>query len=138
MLNPEELYVMDLNALREDLYRMGNGASPNFPEARAFIDCKVVDRGGIKIVLADGNGFSAFNRITRIMKVRGKNIWRIRKGSPLPEGLKLVKDLTSKDHFMLAPSVDMPVRKYLGLLEELATNPLVSVKLTAKEISDAK
>jgi hypothetical protein len=79
MLNPEDLFVMGLDALHEDLYRMGSATSPNFSEARGLVDCLVVDRGGIKMVVANGNGFSAFNRVTAAMKARGKNIWRIKK-----------------------------------------------------------
>jgi hypothetical protein len=134
MLNPEDLFVMDLDSLREDLYRMGNSTSPNFSEARGLIDCLVVDLDGIKMVVANGNGFSAFNRITQVMKSRGKNVWKIKKGSPLPEGIKLVKDLTNAGHFMLAPTTNMPFKKFLGLLEEIATDSQVSVKLTPEEI----
>ena len=53
MVSPEDLYVMDLDALHEDLYRMGNATSPNFNEERLFIDCRVIDR--------NGSGFSAFS-----------------------------------------------------------------------------
>jgi len=134
MLNPEDLFVMDLDSLREDLYRMGNSTSPNFSEARGLIDCLVVDLDGIKMVVANGNGFSAFNRITQVMKSRGKNVWKIKKGSPLPEGINLVKDLTNASHFMLAPTTNMPFKKFLGLLEEIATDSQVSVKLTPEEI----
>jgi len=134
MLNPEDLFVMDLDSLREDLYRMGNSTSPNFSEARGLIDCLVVDLDGIKMVVANGNGFSAFNRITQVMKSRGKNVWKIKKGSPLPEGINLVKDLTNTGHFMLAPTTNMPFKKFLGLLEEIATDAQVSVKLTPEEI----
>lgn len=138
MLNPEDLYVMDLDALREDLYRMGNSASPNFSEARGLVDCLIVDRAGIKIVVANGNGFSAFNQITAAMKARGKNVWRINKGSQLPAGISLVKDLTNPGHYMLAPANDMPFKKFLGLLEELAIDPRVSVKLLPQEIINAR
>ncbi len=72
------------------------------------------------------------------MKSEGKNVWKIRKGSALPEGIKLVKDLTNPIHFMFAPANNMPFKKFLGLLEELATNPLASVKLTPQEIKDAR
>jgi len=49
-------------------------------------------------------------------------------------GIKLVKDLTNEGHFMLAPAKDMPFKKFLGLLEEMATTPELSVKLTPQEI----
>ena len=60
MVSPEDLYVMDLDALHEDLYRMGNATSPNFNEERLFIDCRVIDRNGIKVVLAGGKRLLGF------------------------------------------------------------------------------
>jgi hypothetical protein len=128
---------MDLNALHEDLYRMGNASSPNFSEARGMTDCLVVDRNGIKIVIANGNGFSAFNRVTAVMKARGKNIWRINKGSMLPLEIRIVKDQTSPGHYMLAPAKDMPFKKFLGLLEEMAATPGIAVKMSLQEINNA-
>ncbi len=137
MSNPEDLYMTDLNALREDLYRMGDAASPNFSEDRGLRDCQVVDRDGIKVVIANGRGFSAFNRITELMRTK-KSIWRIRKGSALPDEIRLVKDMSNPGPYMLAPVNDMPFKKYLGALEEMATNPLVSSKLTAQEVQNAR
>lgn len=137
MIAPEDLYITNLTALEQDLYRIGNASSPSFGEQRAFKDLVVRDQGGIKMVVANGNGYSALNRITVRMKLE-KHIWKIRKGSALPEGIKLVKDLTNPIHFMLAPAKDMPLKKYLGLLEELATNPLAAVKMTQQEIKDAR
>jgi len=48
-------------------------------------------------------------------------VWKIKKGVQLPIGLKLVKDIRvgHKGHYMIAPSKNMPLKKYLGLLEEL-------------------
>ncbi len=129
---------MGLSSLHEDLYRMGSSSSPNFSEARVLIDCLIVDCDGIKIVIANGNGFSAFNRIIAPMKVRGKNVWRINKGSPIPADIRLIKDLTDPGHYMLAPANDMPLKKFLGLLEEMATNPRVCVKLSPQEIFNAR
>ena len=137
MLNPEDIFVMDLDALHEDLYRMGNTTSPKFNEARAMIDCRVVDRSGIKTVVANGNGFSAFNRIIPLMRRPGSSVWRIKKGSVLPSGLRLVKDLTNEGHYMLAPTSDMPLKKFLGLLEEIAMNPLMASRMTTHEVNNA-
>lgn len=137
MSNSEDLYVMDLNALHEDLYRMGNAASPNFSEDRGLRDCQVVDRDGIKVVIANGRGFSAFNRMTALMRTK-KNIWRIKKGSRLPSESRLVKDSSNPGHYMFAPACNMPFKKYLGALEEMATNPHVSSKMTPQEVQNAQ
>lgn len=66
---------------------------------------------------------------------KGAKIWRIKKGTPLPHDLRLVKDLTRKGHYMLAPAVDMPLGKFLGLLEEIASNPAFASKLSPQEIA---
>ena len=50
-----------------------------------------------------------------------KKIWKIRKGVSLPAELKLVKDNRPghEGHYMIAPAKNMPLKKYLGALEEL-------------------
>ncbi len=39
---------------------------------------------------------------------------------------------------MIVPASDMPLLKYLGLLQEIAANPLITDKVTTKEIQDAR
>ena len=75
----------------------------------------------MEIVIANGNGFSAFGHLTKIMKKPGKKIWKIKKGAKLSPELRLVKDMrpANKGHYMIAPAEDMPLKKYLGFLEEL-------------------
>lgn len=55
------------------------------------------------------------------MRKPGKKIWKIRKGVPISEELTLVKDRRPghEGHYKIAPSRNMPLRKYLGILEEL-------------------
>jgi len=138
VVNPEDLYIMDINTLHEDLYRMGNSCSPSFSENRGLKDCFVSNEDGINIVYANGNGFSAFNSVTPLMKKKGKNVWRIKQGASL-EGLSLVKDMRPdhKGHYMLAPVDKMPFMKYLGLLEEFGSDVSKCVKLTPEEIKNA-
>ena len=138
MLSPEEVYVMDLDALHTDLYRMGNATSPNFSEGRGLRDCRTYEKFGIKFVVADVNGFSDFDKIIAAMRRPGIHVWKIKKNSPLPTGLRLAKDLTNPGHYMLVPTNDMPLKKYLGLLEEIAANPQITEKLTTQEIQNAR
>lgn len=137
MVNIEDLYIMDVDNLHEDLYRMGNATSPSFSEERGIRDCLIVEIDGIKVVKANGNGFSAFNCITATMKRKGKNVWKIRKGAKL-DGIRVVKDMrpSHKGHYMLAPEKDMPFKKYLGILEELGVDKAKCVKLTQAEIAN--
>ena len=74
MLNREDIFVMGLDSLHEDLYRMGNASSPKFTETHSLIDCPVVNTAGIRTVIANGNGFSAFNHITSAMKTQANSI----------------------------------------------------------------
>lgn len=121
MIAMEDLYVMDVTEFTKDLYRMGNATWPAFTEDRARVDVVITKQDGIEIVVANGNGFSAFDHLTKIMKKPGKKVWRIKKGAALPSELKLVKDNRPghEGHYMIAPSKNMPLKKYLGALEEL-------------------
>lgn len=100
---------------------MGNGTWPAFTEDRARTDIVIIKQDGIETVQANGNGFSAFDHLTQIMKKPGKKIWRIKKGAQIPSELKLVKDKRPghEGHYMIAPANNMPLKKYLGALEEL-------------------
>jgi hypothetical protein len=140
MIAIEHLFILDVLAFTEHIYRMGNATWPNFSEDRARKDLFIrrTDRG--EVVAANGNGFSAFNFLTDTMRKPGQKVWRINRGTPLPEGLVLVEDRRpgNKGHFMLAPKQEMPLKKYLGLLEELGMNRGCVQLLTAQEIQNAK
>lgn len=139
MINNEDLYIYDVTAFTENLYRMGNSTWPAFTEERAKSDVLIVKINGVDVVMANGNGFSAFNYLTSIMKRPGKSIWRIKKHAKMPQGLMLVKDLRPghEGHFMIAPEKQMPLKKYLGLLEELGMDRVRVVKLSVVEIKNA-
>lgn len=138
MINNEDLYIYDVAAFTENLYRMGNSTWPAFTEERAKSDVLIQKINGIDVVIANGNGFSAFNYLTPIMKRPGKTIWRIKKNAQIPQGLKLVKDLRPghEGHFMIAPEKQMPLKKYLGLLEELGMDRIRVVRLSAVEVKN--
>lgn len=124
MIATEDLYIMDVTEFTKELYRMGNAEWPAFTEERVRIDVVIVQREGVEIVVANGNGFSAFDHLTAIMKRPGKKIWKIRKGASLPAGLKLVKDRRTghQGHYMIAPAHDMSLEKYLALMKQLGLN----------------
>lgn len=97
---------------------MGNARWPNFSEVRARADAPISIQNGVEVVTANGNGFSASDKITTVMQQPGKKVWRIKKGAALPPELVLVKDLRPKHqgHYMIAPAKTMPLKKYLGAL----------------------
>lgn len=94
---------------------------------------------GIEKVIANGNGFSAFDHLTKIMQKPGKKVWRIKKNAIIPKELRVVKDMRKghEGHYMLAPAENMALKKYLGVLEELGLDRSKVVKLTVQEIANA-
>jgi hypothetical protein len=139
MIAREDLYIMDVGEFTKDLYRMGNATWPAFTEDRARVDVVIIPQDGIETVIANGNGFSAFDHLTKIMLKPGKKVWRIRKGAALPNELSLVKDKRSghEGHYMIAPAYTMPLKKYLGALEELGLDRSRVQRVTKKELSNA-
>ena len=125
MIAPEDLYILDVTEFAKDLYRMGNARWPNFGEDRARVDVPIAVQNGVEVAIANGNGFSASDKITKTMQKPGKKVWKIKKGARLPDEIVIVKDLRPgyDRHYMLAPSKNMPLRKYLGALEELGMDP---------------
>lgn len=92
---------------------------------------------GVESVVANGNGFSAFDHITSIMKNPTKKIWKMKAGTPLDERIRLVKDLRRghEGHYMLAPAENMPLEDYLQIFVDLAKDtthcvPLFEAKAT--------
>jgi len=139
MIAKEDLYIMDVGEFTTDLYRMGNAKWPKFDEERARSDVIITKKDGIDTVIANGNGFSAFDHLTRVMRKPGKKIWRIKKGAMIPNELRLVQDKRPghDGHYMLAPAYSMPLKKYLGILEELGLDRQKVVRLAPQEISNA-
>lgn len=139
MITPENLYIMDVAEFTKDLYRMGNATWPNFSEARAKVDVIITKVDNIDMVVANGNGFSAFDHLTKVMKKPGKKIWKISKGSSLPKELKIVKDLRPghSGHYMIAPAETMTLKKYLGVLEELGLDRSKVQLVTNMELENA-
>lgn len=138
MIAEKDLYIMDIDEFTKGLYRMGNATWPNFGEDRARIDVVVIDKDGIDTVIANRNGFSAFDHLTKVMLKPGKKIWRISKWATLPKELELVKDLRDghDGHYMIAPSEDMSLEDYLGFLEELGLDRSKVELLTPEELDN--
>ena len=138
MVSPEDLYILDVSEFSKDLYRMGNATWPRFTDERARVDVPISMLNGVEVVVASGNGFSAFDRITQAMRQPGRKVWRIMKGAQIPSELVLVKDRRSHQHghYMIAPAVTMPLKKFLGALEELGMDRS-RVQLIVEGDSDA-
>ena len=139
MVSPADLYILDVTQFSKDFYRMGNGTWPLFTDERARIDVAVSVQNVVEVVVADGNGFSAFDTIIPAMRQQGRKVWRIMKGAVIPPELVLVKDLRPNHagHYVIAPATTMPLKKYLGALEELGMDRN-RVQLIVEGDSDAR
>ena len=117
MLSPEEIFITDYTSLFLDLYRFGNSVSPRLDHIRPGKDAKIQDRNGIKYIIADGNGISAFSSVP----VGKGHAWKLRKGTPLPIGIKLVIDKrpNHQTHYMLAPEKTMKLSEFHALMDKL-------------------
>lgn len=117
MLTSQEIYISDYTELFLDLYRFGNSTSPRFDNIRPMKDARIEDRNGIKYIIADGNGVSAFASVAS----GKKNTWKIPKGTVLPAGVKLVIDKRSghESHYMLAPERTMKLSEFHALMDKV-------------------
>ncbi|GAA5213137.1 hypothetical protein ACFSJ3_00435 [Corallincola platygyrae] len=117
MLTPDEIYISDYTELFLDLYRYGNASSPRFDHVRPMKDAIIQNRNGIKYIVADGNGISAFSSVAS----GKKNTWKLPKGTPLPQGIKLVIDKRPgrENHYMLAPQVTMRLSEFHALMDSV-------------------
>lgn len=108
---PKEFYLIP-----EDVFRLGNSQGPTLDNVRSR-DIEFIELGGIKVVVANGKGVSVFDREGINQSPMTGWVWRLAMNVALPVGLKLVKD--KPNHFCIAPTQNMPLDKYKGLLEEL-------------------
>ena len=117
MLTPEEIFITDHTELFLDLYRFGNSRSPRFDNIRPNKDAKIQDRDGIKYIIADGNGISAFSSVPQ----GKKNTWKIRKGTSFPAGVKFVIDKrpNHETYYMLAPERTMKLSEFHALMDKV-------------------
>ena len=101
----------------EYLYRLGSSSSARLSHVRER-DVDTVRVGGITVVVANGKGISLFDLEGIALAPVTGWVWKIRAAKPVPSGLKLVHD--KPHHYCIAPTANMPLSKYKGLLEEFA------------------
>lgn len=114
MANNEDLFFT-----QEDLYRIGNSTSAKLSEIRAN-EVVLIEINGIKTVVANDKGISLYNKRGLDDAPLSGWVYEIKSGTPLPIGLCLWKDPRIVGHYHICPASNMPLHKYIGLLEELA------------------
>lgn len=101
---------------QEDLYRLGNAASPKFDNVRSQ-DVTQYEKNGIIMVAANGKGISLTTE-AGLARFSGGWLWKIPSGTQLPAGLGFHND--RGDHYMICPTKDMPLDSFKALLCEVA------------------
>ncbi|MGN7875563.1 hypothetical protein ACTJKJ_18535 [Roseateles sp. 22389] len=109
---PKEFFIVP-----EEVFRLGNSTSPKLAHVRPH-DVRQTVINGIIVVVANNKGISVFDKDGIARTDMSGWVWKFAPSTPFPVGLKLVND--KPGHFCIAPTSDMPLDKYKGLLEELA------------------
>jgi hypothetical protein len=109
---PKEFYLMP-----EEIFRLGNSTTPKLSNVRDR-DIDTIQINGITVIKANGKGVSVFDKTGINESPMSGWVWRFAPNTQPPLGLKLVQD--KPHHFCIAPTQNMPIDKYKGLLEELA------------------
>ncbi|MFT3870933.1 MAG: hypothetical protein QM715_20965 [Nibricoccus sp.] len=109
---PREFYIIP-----EELYRIGNSSGPRLSHIRSS-EIDTYDRNGVLMIRANNKGISLYD--ANGLKEAGLTgwAWKFAADTFVPMGLKVFND--AQGHFMMVPTLEMPLAKYKGLLEELA------------------
>ncbi|WP_445366138.1 hypothetical protein ACJJJB_09555 [Microbulbifer sp. ANSA001] len=110
--------VEDLFMAPEDLFRLGNSTSPRLDHIRRPKDVDTTEINGILIVIANGKGISLSTKSRIESTPMSGWVWKISKGTPVPPGLKLLNDRPG--HYSIAPTANMPLDEFKGLLSKMA------------------
>lgn len=108
----KEFYIVP-----EEIFRLGNSGSPRLSNVRPK-DVDTVKINDIVVIRANGKGVSVFDRQGINESPMSGWVWKFPPNMQPPLGLKLVKD--KEHHYCIAPTRNMPIEKYKGLLEEMA------------------
>ena len=101
----------------EEVFRLGNSNSARLSHVRS-VDMNTTVVNGILVVIANNKGISVFDRESIMKSPMNGWVWQFLPNTSFPLGLKLVND--KPGHYCIAPTTNMPIDKYKGLLEELA------------------
>lgn len=108
----QEFYIFP-----EEVYRVGNSSSPKMAALRVG-EIDVYEMKGVRMVVSNGKGISVFT--LEGLKKEGLTgfAWKFSKNTPVEFGLKLIDD-EKPEHYTLAPTKNMPLDEYKGLLEKM-------------------
>lgn len=111
------MYPIEFFIVPEELFRLGNSNSPRLSNVRER-DIDTMSINGITVIKANGKGISVFDKQGINESPMSGWVWRFPPNTQPPHGLKMVQD--KAHHYCIAPTQNMPLDKYKGLLEEMA------------------
>jgi hypothetical protein len=125
------------------LFRGGSKSSPRLDKLRTMpprqlgeaFDIAIYDHSGTTYVKKDSGGISTLEKPTSGF---ADHWWRIPKGTKIPLGLRISRDYNPKPgikptHYSIRPLSDMPLSRYISLLQELARSAELMADLNAKK-----
>lgn len=102
----------------ENLFRLGNATGPRLDNIRRPKDVDTTEINGILVVIANGKGISLSTKDRIESTPMSGWVWKIPKGTSVPVGLKLLNDRPG--HYSIAPTSNIPLDEFKGLLSKLA------------------
>lgn len=102
----------------ETLYRIGNATSPLLTKIRPG-ELDIVEMNGVNLIVANGKGISLYNKTGLDLAQLSGWVWEIQASTPLPPGLKLIRDNSPEGHYSLCPTKNMTAHEFIGLLESI-------------------
>lgn len=116
----------DFYVFPEDLYRVGNSTHPRWNNVRPD-EIETYEVNGVIMIRANSLGISVYTE-ARVKKSGLSGwAWKVKKDVALPPLLKLWSD--EDGHALICPTQNMPLSKYVSLLEELVVNSQKEFKL---------
>ena len=81
-------------------------------------DIDTIELNGILMVISNGKGASLSTKARIENTPMSGWVWKITRGTPMPQGLKLIND--REGHYSICPLANMPLDEFKGLLSKLA------------------
>jgi len=112
----------------EEVFRVGNGSTPRLHMVRPS-EVDITEINGVKMIIANGRGVSLYTKEELETTTLTGWVWHFRGNTQIPNGLKLVNDKIG--HYCVAPTRNIPVDLYKGLLEQMGLKAKKVWKKTA-------
>ncbi len=102
----------------EVLYRIGNATSPLLTKIRQG-ELDIIEMNGVPMIISNGKGISLYNKKGLDLAPLSGWVWEIKASTPLPVGLKLIRDDKPEGHYSLCPTRNISAHEFVALLEKV-------------------